>query len=117
MSTLKVNAFQNTSGQGWYPARSWCTVTQAGTMTLQDSEGVSSISDQSTGRTQVNMSNAQSNAYYCVSTYVATLGGHGNQHQTAINRNYAPTTSNYNLQCLDNTWNADDGWVGAAIFS
>ena len=119
MSTIKVNNLETTGGAGLYLAKSWCTVDQAGTQALRDSENVSSITDNGSGYTTVTMSNAQPNGYYCISTYTAILGGGGNQHHTVVSRNsgQTPTTSAYRLTSLSNTYQLVDGRVGASIFS
>jgi len=117
MSTIKVDNLQTTTGTGLYLAKSWCTVDQSGTQVLRDSENVSSITDSGSGYTDVTMSNAQPNAYYCISTYTATLGGGGNQHHTVVSRNYSTTTTTYRLSSLSNTYQTVDGLVGASIFS
>jgi hypothetical protein len=119
MSTIKANnILEATSGGATYfLAKSYSTVHQAGTQALRDSGNISSITDNGTGNTTFNMSNAQPNGYYSISTYTAILGGGGNQHQTGVSRNNIPTTSNYRLISLSNTWQSVDGWVGASIFS
>lgn len=118
MSTIKANnILEATSGGATYfLGKSFSTVHQAGTQVLRASGNVSSITDNGTGYTTVNMSNSQPNSYYCISTYTATLGGGGNQHHTLVSRNFIPTTSNYRLVSLSNTYQLVDGWVGASIF-
>ena len=35
MSTIKVNAFQDTSGNGFYPARAWVNFNGTGTVAIR----------------------------------------------------------------------------------
>jgi hypothetical protein len=56
MSILKVNALQDTSGNGFYPARAWVNFKGTGTVSIYDDGNVSSITDLGTGRYQVNYS-------------------------------------------------------------
>ena len=75
MSTLKVNTLQNTSAahsstpeqiaQG--RAKCWFSYDGAGE-SINDSFGISSISDGGTGRFQVNFSTSFSNTNYCYTT-------------------------------------------------
>lgn len=62
MSTIKVNTLQDTSGNGYYPARAWVNFTGTGTISINDNGGVSSITDLGTGRYQVNYSTSLSTA-------------------------------------------------------
>lgn len=76
MSTLKVNAFEDTSGKGWYPARAWVNFNGVGTVAIRDDGGVSSITDNSSGNYSANFDNTQSNANYCCN-FSATDSGSG----------------------------------------
>lgn len=58
MSTLKVNALQDTSGKGFYPARAWLNFNGSGTISIRDDEGISSISDNGTGEYSITYTNA-----------------------------------------------------------
>ena len=73
MSTLKVNALQDTSGKGFYPARAWAQFSMTGTPSLTTNQGVSSLTDNSTGNNTFNLSNALSgsggSAYLCHAVY------------------------------------------------
>lgn len=67
MSTLKVNDIvEATSGGGKiWPSRAWARYGTEGGTTLNDSENVSSITDEEIGRTAINFSNQPPNANYC----------------------------------------------------
>ena len=57
MSTIKVNAFQDTSGNGFYPARAWVNFNGTGTVAIRDDGNVSSITDNGTGDYSVTLTN------------------------------------------------------------
>ena len=64
MSTLKVDTLQDTSGNGFYPARAWVSFINTGTITTLGSGSVSSITDLGTGNTRVTTSYAASDTNY-----------------------------------------------------
>lgn len=64
MSTLKVNALQDTSGNGWYPAKAWVNFNGSGTVAIRDDGSVSSITDRNTGKYGVNYTNSFPNVNY-----------------------------------------------------
>ena len=83
MSTLSVATiksassappvFQNSSGtEKGQLTKAWCLFQGSGTVSISNSFNVSSITDNATGRYQVNFSNAFSNANYIMS------GSHNN---------------------------------------
>ena len=76
MSTLKVNALQDTSGVGFYPARAWVNFNGVGTVSIRDDKNVSSLTDNSSGNYTVNFSNSVSNNNYCCN-FSATDNGTG----------------------------------------
>tara|TARA_R100000353_G_scaffold84958_1_gene63363 strand:- start:18 stop:434 length:417 start_codon:yes stop_codon:yes gene_type:complete len=92
MSTLQVATiksassaapqFQNSSGtEKGQLCKVWVNFNQSGTTAIRESFGVSSISDQGTGRTRINFSISFSNANYCVTGVLGqegTNGDHGN---------------------------------------
>ncbi len=67
MSTIKVNTLQDTSGNGYYPARAWVNFIGTGTVSINDDGNVSSITDNGTGRYTSNFSNSLSSANYSTS--------------------------------------------------
>lgn len=64
MSTLKVNAIQNTSGVEQYLAKAWVNFNGTGTVAIRASGNVSSISDLGTGYYQINMTTAMPDTNY-----------------------------------------------------
>lgn len=66
MSTLKVNAIQNTSGVTQYLAKAWVNFNGTGTVAIRASGNISSITDNGVGTYTVNLLNAQVDANYSV---------------------------------------------------
>ncbi len=60
MSTLKVNTLEEATAGGatFYTAKAWVNFTGTGTVSINDDGNVSSISDDGTGRYQVNYSSS-----------------------------------------------------------
>ena len=67
MSTLKVNALQDTSGKGYYPARAWMSLNGTGTISIINDRNVSSVTDNGTGRYTPSFSNSFSTSSYSTS--------------------------------------------------
>lgn len=63
MSTIKVNAFQNTSGASFYPSKAWINYNGT-TATIRDDGNHSSVTDNAVGGYTFNLSNAFSTANY-----------------------------------------------------
>lgn len=95
MSTLKVNAFQDTSGKGFYPARAWINFNGQNTVSIRDSERVSSITDNGTGRYTVNFSINMTNANYAY----PSIGrdGASTGAVASLDPSGSPATSSYRL--------------------
>jgi hypothetical protein len=74
MSTLKVDALQDTSGNGFYPTRAWVNLNGTGTVAIRGDENVSSITDNSTGSYTANYSNNFADANYAASGVVNNIG-------------------------------------------
>jgi len=64
MSTLKADSFANTSGVPYYPAACMVTLNGTGTISITGSDGISSITDNSTGEYYVDYSNSFANTNY-----------------------------------------------------
>jgi len=62
MSTIKVDNLQTTGGAGLYPARAWVNFNGTGTIAIRDDEGVSSLTDHTTGQYSANLASATTNA-------------------------------------------------------
>jgi len=67
MSTIKVDAIQNTSGVEVYTAKAWVNFNQQGTQAIRADGNVSSITDGGVGITTVSYSSALSSANYALS--------------------------------------------------
>lgn len=72
MSTIRVNAIQNTSGVEQYLCKAWVNFNGTGTVAIRASGNVSSITDNGTGDYTVNFTTAMADANYGFS---ASLGG------------------------------------------
>lgn len=66
MSTIKVNAIQNTSGVEQYLAKAWVSFNGTGTVAIRAAGNVSSITDNGTGDYTVNFTTAMQDANYSV---------------------------------------------------
>ena len=105
MSTLKVNTIQNTSGgssstpeqieQG--RAKVWLHMQGSGTVAINDSFNVSSVTDLGTGMYQANFSITMANQNYCslVNKMLTTTGGNTSTDDvlTGMNNTAQLTTS------------------------
>ena len=105
MSTLKVNTIQNTSGgssstpeqieQG--RAKVWLNMQGSGTVAINDSFNVSSVTDLGTGMYQANFSITMANTNYCslVNKMLTTTGGNTSTDDvlTGMNNTAQLTTS------------------------
>ena len=101
MSTLKVATIQDTSGNNSSTpnevaqgrAKAWVNFDGTGTVSIDDSFNVSSITDNSTGNYTINFTNAMPNAEYAVvgsvettnatPVVVTTFGTSGNSRTTS----------------------------------
>lgn len=77
MSTLKVNAIQNTSGVEQYLCKAWVNFNGTGTVAIRASGNVSSITDNGTGDYTVNFTNAMPD-----SNYLTSITAAGNRNAT-----------------------------------
>lgn len=66
MSTIKVDAIQNTSGVEQYLTKAWVNFNGTGTVAITGDGNVSSITDNGTGTYTVNFTTAMPDANYAV---------------------------------------------------
>ena len=123
--TLRVDVVQNTSGGAvtltdQTAAKAWVNLNGTGTVAIRASQNVSSITDDGTGRYQINFSTAFSDANYAaLGTVSRDTNGGSSFGNIAGHTNYdpVPTTSNVHVHA-----NSDDGssqdkvYVYAAMF-
>jgi dipeptidyl aminopeptidase/acylaminoacyl peptidase len=69
MSTIKVNALQDTSGNGYYPPRAWVNWNAVSTTSIRNDGNVSSITDYGTGHFGINLSSSLTDANFVFSGY------------------------------------------------
>lgn len=115
MSTLKVNAVQNTSGVEMYLAKAWVNFNGTGTVAIRASGNVSSITDNGAGDYTVNFSSAMPDANYCA---VGASGTTASDYRVVVpNFNAAPTASACRIRVGSMTQAAaDDTYVNFTIF-
>jgi hypothetical protein len=97
MSTLKVNALQDTSGNGFYPARAWVNFNGTGTVAIREDGNTSSITDDGTGLYTVTFSNSLTDANYAVGQGGSQNASYPTSSANAMSVRYdtAPTSSNF----------------------
>lgn len=111
MSTLRVNAIQNTSGVEQYLAKAWVNFNGTGTVAIRAAGNVSSITDNGVGDYTVNFTNALADANY--SGVIAC--GTTTQRCTGIT-SQSTTQFRLFLNYSMNSSLADESIVCAAIF-
>ena len=88
-STSATNVIQGS-------AKAWVNFNGTGTVAINDSFNVSSITDNGTGDYTVNFTNALADANYCVTTTAQVISDQGSSYQfglrTLTNTSTAPTT-------------------------
>lgn len=118
MSTLKVNdIIEATSGGGKvFPCRAWVRFQTVTSTTLQGSEGVSSLTDNGTGRTTVTLSTAFTNIYYAVPAAAADSTAGASRRAMPGDGGVNTTTAIRIAVDNSSTAETDTGYVHAAFF-
>lgn len=113
MSTLRVNAIQNTSGVQLYLARAWVNF-DGTTGTIRASGNVSSITRNGTGDYTVNFTNAMPDANYA---YAAMAGSSGSETSGRLqpHATVSPTASALRVFYVGQAY-YDAANIGLAIF-
>ena len=105
MSEIRVTTISDTAGTGpvtltkQHAAKAWVNFNGTGTIAARDSFNVSSLTDNSTGNYNVNLTNNMSNTSYCWSGINNTFH---NATSTVL------TTSSYNLQSYNSSHASED---------
>ena len=116
MSTLKVDALQDTSGNGFYPARAWANVNQIGTMSIRADENISSITDSGTGVTDFTFGAQPSNANYAAPSSSGDASAGAGRIALTYDGSTVSTTS-FRIQVDDTTSAvADADYVLTSVF-
>ena len=89
MSTLKVNAIQNTSGVEQYLCKAWVNF-DGNPVTIRSSGNVTSITDNGTGNFTVNFTNAFADANYAVLDGTNRNGVYADSQNSVF---FSPTTT------------------------
>jgi len=97
MSTLKVDTIQDTNAVEMYLCKAWVNFNGSGTVAINASGNVSSITDNGSGSYTVNFTNAMPDANYVV---VLTNEETGTEmHNAQTNTGYDQTTSAAKIRC------------------
>ena len=118
MSTLKVNALQDTSGNGWYPAKAWVNFNGSGTVAIRDDDNVSSITDNGTARYTVSFSSSLTSANFAA---LASLNGTSDSFTTGAARQFCMVrgraTGSVGVQSVDDGGAlSDTSYVATSVF-
>jgi hypothetical protein len=114
MSTIKVNAIQNTSGVEQYLAKAWVNFNGTGTVAIRASGNVSSITDNGAGDYTVNFATAMADANYAV-IGASDRGSPGRTFMT-YQATTAPTTSAVRVAVGDFGTAYDSSFINIAVF-
>jgi hypothetical protein len=74
MSTIRVNAIQDTAGVERFTARAWVNFNGTGTVAIRAAGNVSSITDNGTGDYTVNFTTAMADANYALAGFARSDG-------------------------------------------
>lgn len=114
MSTIRVNAIQDTAGVERYTARAWVNFNGTGTVAIRASGNVSSITDLGTGQYRVNFTNALQDANFSVAGNACGDGSALNQ-RTVVPFLYATNAISIGTTFTDGGA-ADPVFVNVAVF-
>lgn len=104
MSTIKVNAIQNTSGVEQYLCKAWVNFGGVGTVSIRASGNVTSITDNGTGDYTVNFTSALADPFYAFGGAFSANGGNGPGGLLPILNN----TTSCRVRTIDNANNLFD---------
>ena len=119
MSTLAVAAikslssaaptFQNSSGtEKGQLTNAWLTLNGIGTINIDDSFNISSVTDEGTGKYFVNFSNSFANANYCHAAFCREDSSNGNRGQVVVvGARTAPTAGQTRIFSIDTNGSAN----------
>jgi hypothetical protein len=108
MSTIKVDTIKDTNNVEVYTCKAWVNFNGTGTIAIRESGNVSSLTDISTGRYDINFTTAMSDA-----NYSTVCGGYGGNPCTVAS---TPTTSSVQVISFYNGSNYDVAQVTVAVF-
>ena len=107
MSTIKVDTIKDTNNVEVYTCKAWVNFNGTGTIAIRESGNVSSLTDISTGRYDINFTTAMSDA-----NYSTVCGGYGGNPCTVAS---TPTTSSVQVISFYNGSNYDVAQVTVAV--
>ena len=97
-------------------AKMWCLWNQTGTVSIRDSFNASSLTDNGTGKGQVNLTSSMSNATYSYAGHHSLIGG-GYQTTVINNTDYQSlnTSSQIRVSMLNGDGYVDSSYCGYQI--
>jgi len=95
--TTNLNIKADGRGLSQFTAKAWVNFSGEGTVAINDSHNVSSITDDGTGKYTVNFSNALGNANYAVTAQTEDGGGYNDPRITNHENSQSRTTTAYGL--------------------
>lgn len=120
MSTLRVNAIQNTSGVQQYLAKAWVNFDGTGStganQTIRASGNVSSVYKNGTGDYTVNFTSALADANYSIVGMGSNNLSSPSNIPYSVQMDYRQTASAARITTGNNTGNLDFPFVSVAIF-
>jgi len=98
-------------------AKMWCLWNQTGTVSIRDSFNAASLTDNGTGKGQVNLVSSMSNATYSYAGHHSNIGG-GYQTSVINNAGYQSlnTSSQIRVSMLNGDGFTDSAYCGYEIF-
>lgn len=102
MSTIKVDTLQDTSGNGFFPARAWVNFNGTGTVAIRDDGNVSSITDNGTGRYTSNLSAAVPSSTYSYAVSAVWNSTSSSQMHAGRRNNSTMTTTAFYAESSNN---------------
>ena len=106
-----------------YFCRAWASISQTGTQSKRDSQGITSVGDFGVGYTRINLTNAQPHKNYSISV-TGTAGNTSAGYAVLDTLNFGgsganePTTTYFNIRGCQNTGSSgyDHPWITVAVF-
>ena len=116
MSTIRVNAIQDTAGVERYTARAWVNFNGTGTVAIRAAGNVSSITDNGTGDYTVNFTTAMADANYSVTGLCRRTGANDICMQISNSAALASDAARVTTKASTANTNIDTETVAVAIF-
>lgn len=115
MSDIRANTISDAAGTGpidlykQSAAKAWANYDTTGTTEFRDSFNFSSLTDNNTGDTTLNVTNSFSNGNYTVAMMGGRAGATGSFFARYNDNLTVPTASSFRVQLIDYNGNGTDG--------